>query len=130
MITEEQYKKAIEDRKKAEDIISQYHQESNERFDERYQEFEKGTKPFTDDELRYAAYNRCPCGHGLAYPKNCRLNHFWDCSAILKGIADTKVQHTGKLPFMFYSIKSEDQPSARGATTRGPVVPQVKKDIS
>lgn len=79
------------------------------------------------DRLVYAAYNRCPCGAGLAYDPlgedegsvfNGPLSNYWDCSAILLGNAKKDVQHTGKLPFAFYEIKSEQQPSANGATTR------------
>lgn len=79
------------------------------------------------ERLVYAAYSRCPCGAGLAYDP-CHedessvfrgpLFGCWDCSAILLGTADQNVKHTGKLPFAFYEIKSEDQPSVNGATTR------------
>lgn len=80
---------------------------------------------YTDDELRYAAYARCECGAGIAYPKgrDFRDVNCWDCSDILTGRAlekdpECKIVHTGPLPFAFYEIKSEDQPSVRGATTR------------
>lgn len=76
---------------------------------------------FTDDELVYSANQLCPCGHGLAYPKDCGPSHYWDCSAILKGIADKSVQHTGQLPFAFYYIKVE---SERNGTTRGVFKPR------
>lgn len=76
-------------------------------------------QPFTPDELRFAAYDRCPCGAGVAYPKNLvDMRGNWYCSAILMGKADVKVEHTRPLTFMMYDIKSEDQPSANGATTR------------
>jgi hypothetical protein len=75
-------------------------------------------KIYKETDLVYAAYNRCPCGAGLAYPVNIGMRGYWDCSAILTGKADAKVQHTAQLPFMFYEIKSEQQPSAGGATTR------------
>ncbi len=70
--------------------------------------------------LVYAATKRCPCGAGLAYAAG---DDAWDCSAILSGKAIPthvvgSVQHTAKLPFVFYEIKSENQPSANGATTR------------
>ena len=83
--------------------------------------------------LVYAAYARCPCGAGLAYDPAGEVGKMedspfhgpdsWDCSAILLGTAKAKgeegsVQHTGKLPFAFYEITSENQPSAGGATTR------------
>jgi hypothetical protein len=79
------------------------------------------------DRLVYAAHNRCPCGAGLAYDPTFEdqnsvfkgpLSGCWDCSAILLGTADKNVRHTDKLPFAFYEIKSEGQPSAAGATTR------------
>jgi hypothetical protein len=93
--------------------------------------------PFTDDKLIYAAHSRCDCGAGLAYPKDPTVRQIkewmadspflmwdhWDCSDILTGRAIPKGQegakvHSGKLPFTFYEIKSENQPSAHGATTR------------
>lgn len=73
---------------------------------------------FTPDELIFAAYTRCPCGAGMAYPKNIGVRGNWDCSAILLGEADINVQHEAPLPFAFYEIKSEQQPSANKATTR------------
>ncbi len=89
---------------------------------------------FTDKELRYSAYAKCNCGAGLAYPTSPSQEQinlwepdgvfamwsYWDCSDILTGRADkeAKTMHTGKLPFAFYEIKSENQPSADGATTR------------
>ena len=76
---------------------------------------------FNADELIFAAYNRCACGAGMAYPKGIGIHGHWDCSAILLGEADVRVQHTGQLPFVFYEIKSEEQPSANGSTTRKPL---------
>lgn len=72
------------------------------------------------DNLIYAASSRCACGAGLAYRKGM---DYWDCSAILTGTAvpsgePGSVQHIGKLPFVFYEVLSENQPSANGATTR------------
>ncbi len=86
----------------------------------------------TDQDLVYAAHSRCPCGAGLAYvpawydKPDSPAHRCWDCSAILLGTAVPKggdgwVQHTGKLPFVFYEIPSEKQPSARGATTRAKI---------
>lgn len=73
-------------------------------------------------KLTYSAHSRCPCGSGLAYGKMTKSNNpvegYWDCAAILDGTADKNVQHTARLPFTFYEIKSENQPSANGATTR------------
>lgn len=76
------------------------------------------------DRLVYAAYSRCPCGAGLAYDPAAEGEGVfkgpdsWDCSAIILGIADRGRQHTAKLPFAFYEVKAEKQPSANGATTR------------
>lgn len=77
-------------------------------------------------DLIYAAEARCPCGAGLAYEKDAGPygdKAVWDCSAILLDAAipsgqPGSVQHTGQLPFVFYDIKSEKQPSAGGVTTR------------
>ena len=78
---------------------------------------------FTVDELRFAATLRCPCGAGMAYPVGAMNMHgTWDCSAILMGTAAIEVEHSPALPFMFYEVKSEDQPSADGQTTRPAVV--------
>jgi hypothetical protein len=83
----------------------------------------EGKDAFELNDLVFAAYDKCPCGAGLAYPKNIGIRGFWDCSdlllnrAIPKGEEGSKT-HTAQLPFMFYEIKSENQPSAKGATTR------------
>lgn len=78
--------------------------------------------------MTFAATARCQCGAGLAYDDTCVVQPFrgpsyWDCSAILLGDAipmgqDGSVQHSDHYPFAFYEIKSENQPSAQGATTR------------
>lgn len=73
------------------------------------------------DGLVYAAHTRCPCGLGIAHRTDAQPygdTAYWDCSGILLGTADDTVKHTAKLPFVFYEIKSENQPSANGATTR------------
>lgn len=77
----------------------------------------------TESDLIYAAYSKCPYGAGLAYVRGIGINGYWDCSDILLGRAKTKeepghVQHTGRMPFIFWEVLSEDQPSAKGATTR------------
>lgn len=77
----------------------------------------------TDEQLAYAATSRCSCGAGIAHLKNCGPHGQWDCSAILTGRAIPAGQpgaekHTAEMPFTFYEIKSENQPSAGGATTR------------
>jgi|WetSurMetagenome_2_1015567.scaffolds.fasta_scaffold245115_2 hypothetical protein len=118
MITKEEYTAAIEQHKASEEVIQQYHRERLDAFAERM----KSNPIFTDDELIYSAMTLCPCGHGIAYPKDCGGNHYWDCSAILKGIADENIQHTGQLPFMMYDVKGE---SKVNGSTRGVFLPQV-----
>ena len=71
------------------------------------------------EELRFAAYSRCKCGAGMCYPIQIALQEgAWYCSAILLGKADKSVMHSPSLPFALYELKSEDQPSVKGATTR------------
>jgi hypothetical protein len=112
LITQEAYEAATAQKKAAEEIIITYHRQKQEAFERRLVE----NPVFTDDELHYSAVSLCPCGHGLAYPNDCGGHHYWDCSAILKGIADLSVEHTGKLPFAFYDVKGE---SEYHGTTRG-----------
>jgi hypothetical protein len=75
-----------------------------------------------ESRLTYAAFARCPCGAGMAYDpvgeSGKPFGGYWDCSAILLGVADKSVKHSAQLPFAFYEIKSDQQPSAGGATTR------------
>lgn len=69
--------------------------------------------------LVYSATVRCPCGSGLAYSEDADpFRGAWDCAEILLGTASTEVTHTARLPFVYYEIKSEAQPSASGASTR------------
>lgn len=77
-----------------------------------------GRGAFAITELRFAAYSRCSCEAGLAYPVCSGPRGAWHCSAILLGTASRDLSHTPELPFTFYEVKSEDQPSANGATTR------------
>jgi hypothetical protein len=79
--------------------------------------------PFGDGDLIYAARARCDCGAGMAYPKDIGIRGSWECADILTRRAIQKDQqgaktHSPALPFAFYEIKSENQPSANGATTR------------
>lgn len=122
MITEEQYQEARETNKESEKIINQYHKEKMQAVEKKIAD----GVPFTDEELRYSAYELCPCGHGLAYPKDCGINHYWDCSAILKGIARSDVEHCPQLPFSVTKIKSEEStlPGGKKMTTRGVYKPK------
>lgn len=76
------------------------------------------TAAFNASELRFAAFERCNCGAGMAYPVDIGIHGAWHCSAILRGNASRDAKHTSSMPFAFYEIKSEDTPSANGATTR------------
>jgi hypothetical protein len=119
MITKEQYEQAIKQKEDAEETINLYHKYEREEFEKRM----KDNPIFSDEELVYSADTLCPCGHGLAYPKDCGINHYWDCSAILKGIADVNVKHCGQYPFAFYNIHGESD--YRG-TTRGVFKPRIE----
>ncbi len=94
-------------------------------------EFKEPKEIYTDDELRYAAYARCDCGAGLAYPKGLSFHDCsaWDCSDILTGRAQPGTKHSDKYPFAFYEIRSEDQPSVKGATTR-PMAVEADSEVS
>lgn len=80
------------------------------------------------DRLFFSAGARCECGLGLAYDplglaggdkeSPLHLPNQWECSGILLGTADQAVTHTRPLSFSLYEVKSENQPSANGATTR------------
>jgi len=80
------------------------------------------------ERLIYSAYARCECGLGFAYDpagEACtnkdsplRTPSQWECSGILLKTAERDKLHTPPLPFAFYDVKSENQPSANGQTTR------------
>lgn len=73
---------------------------------------------FSEDELVYAAYARCECGLGMAYPKKIGMFGSWYCSGMLTHTLDHSKTHSSPLPFAMWEVKSEDQPSANGASTR------------
>ena len=80
---------------------------------------------YTNAQLHFAATARCKCGAGYAYPdfsiRDKKAPREWDCSAFLRGeiaLTDLEAGHSTALPFAFYSVKGETQPSAGGATTR------------
>jgi hypothetical protein len=117
MITEQQYKEAVAARDAADKIIHAYGKQSIDCFKARWERFDKHNEFFTDADLVYSAGARCDkCGAGMAYPKDCDPHHQWTCSNVLKGVGTDK-GHTA-LPFCFYEVKSEGQPSAHGETTR------------
>lgn len=80
--------------------------------------------PLEAKDLTYAATARCrACGAGLAYAEDRPTLPFmipsqWDCSAVLLGEVVDNVAAHDAYPFAFYEIKSEDQPSANGRSTR------------
>ena len=89
-------------------------------------------KVYRDHQLVYAATSRCPCGAGLAYPRGIGIRGSWDCSDILTGRAIPSgqtgaVMHTDRLPFTFWEVRSEQQPSANGATTRPRETPRARQ---
>jgi hypothetical protein len=84
--------------------------------------------------LVFAATARCACGAGMAYDPTSegvpgspfKGPSQWECSNILRfrelsaeeqAVAKAAT-HEAPLPFAFYEIKSERQPSQGGATTR------------
>lgn len=117
MITENQYRRALEQRESADLIINEYHAQKAKAFEERWERWKKGEAPFIDEELIYSAHDRCSCGAGLAYPKTCGPGHQWTCADVLTYRVKTNEHHL-ELPFAFYNIKEDFQPSACGATTR------------
>lgn len=83
-------------------------------------------KSYSEEELLYSATSKCHCGAGLAYPKDSsqpdersvfKSASDWWCSTLLKGIPWDGKKHD-VFSFAIYEIKSEDQPSANGQTTR------------
>lgn len=118
MITREQFDAAIQAKKDADEIINTYCRQQNDEGNERWSQYLKG-KGYTDEELVYASRTLCPCGYGLAYPKNCGDQRSWDCSAVLKLTHDKTVKHTDRLPFAFWSVHAEGETIGNKNTTRG-----------
>lgn len=102
--------------------IANRHMVSAQAVEERIKSINQGKfeSRFSDAELTYAAVARCECGAGYAYPKNSSIHGRWICSSILK--AEDKAlpptRHSAELPFAFYDVKSEGQPSADRKSTR------------
>ena len=78
-------------------------------------------KEHPEDALVFSAYSRCKCGGPLFYRNGSErgMHGSWSCWAKEKG---AEGEHA-ELPFAFYEVKCEDQPSANGATTRPPELP-------
>jgi hypothetical protein len=87
------------------------------------------------DRLIYAATERCHCGAGMAYDPAVEGREKvvpivgptrWECSDILRyralsperQAAAKAATHSEPLPFVCWEVKSENQPSANGASTR------------
>lgn len=82
------------------------------------------------ERLVFAADARCNCGAGMAYDPTgevtradstpFRAPSAWDCSRLLLNAPRDLGVPEGHdhLPFAFWQIKSEYQPSANGRTTR------------
>lgn len=115
---QEEISKLEEAIKPKRDRLNEIHRIEAEAVEERIKKAERGNGDFTLGELRFAATSRCTCGAGYAYPLNIGIHGSWYCSAILMGKAERGSTHQGAMPFAFYEVKSERQPSANGATTR------------
>lgn len=86
-------------------------------------------KKYTLEDLIFSSESRCKCGAGLAYPKDgsqpdessvFKIGSDWWCYIVLTGAPDPH-GFTDKhqiFPFSLYKVKSEDQPSACGLSTR------------
>lgn len=126
MNEEEQLRAQIEDLEKQlkpkKERLQQISAQRGKAVQQRIEAALKGRGDFKLDELRFAAYERCSCGAGFAYPVDIDIRlpnrACWDCSAILRGLAEHGSSHSNSMPFAFYEVKSENQPSANGATTR------------
>lgn len=118
----DQIKELDKKKKPLEEELRQIYLNEEKDVEARLNACEQNKGKFGLDELRFAAYTRCSCGAGMCYPKDIGMHGAWYCSDILLGRAIPSGQEGAKmhdkLPFMFYEIKSEDQPSANGATTR------------
>lgn len=106
----------------AEAITRRRNQEFLDKSEVVAQRVRTGHPAFSPSELVYAARVRCgKCHAGMAYPKDSGMHGAWVCSAVLlsgdRGIK-CSVAHDRARPFSMYEITSENQPSARGATTR------------
>ena len=118
-VSHAKYLRSVAKRDAAEKVIHEYQRQQAESFKVRWEAFGKGKRFFEKGDLIFAATQRCAaCGAGLAYPKGCGPDHQWTCSAVLMGTFDRAVDNHGAFPFSMYEIKSEEQPSAHGATTR------------
>jgi hypothetical protein len=122
MISKEEMEAARKQKEAADATITAYFKQEQESFDERWEKFSKGgpDSAFKAEELVFSAEARCRCKAGLAHPNKCGPRHQWTCSRVLLGQPD-EAGFEGKhesYSFMMYSIKSEGQPSAQGATMR------------
>lgn len=116
-VTEDEYKQSIKDEKAAQLVQRRWFHQNRIAYEARLAEFRNG-RFFTKDELCYSSDAKCSCGYGVAYPKMTNNMHDkWTCAAVLLGRHAPNTQHDA-FPFAFYEIKSEDQPSAYGRTTR------------
>ncbi len=74
------------------------------------------------DGLLFSATARCKCGAGLCYRERDRRADAWECAAgmaaLMRGDTACPFAEHQAFPFAFYEIKSENQPSACGQTTR------------
>ena len=119
-MTEDQLRAVVDTGKQAEQELSRRWTREAEAVEARVNRVLRGdaSAAFKPNDLRFAAYQRCACGAGMAYPIGCGTKGAWHCSAILRGAASRERVHSGPQSFQFCEIKGENQPSANGATTR------------
>lgn len=99
-------------------ILNEIFKIENEQVEIRINLAVMGNGDFSPNELIYAATATCNCGAGMAYPDKISIQGSWYCSKILRGLAEKGSTHSPSLPFALYEVKSEEQPSAKGKTTR------------
>lgn len=82
----------------------------------------KREHPLSEDDLVYAAYERCLCGAGLAYVRGTgkRASATWECSKMLlsPGMTFDSNAHTRPRPMQFHPIIAESERAAHGHSTR------------
>lgn len=98
----------------------------------------EGMKIYKPCDLTYAAYKRCRCGAGLAYPKTCKDPfYFWACGFVLtndikyRPVADqvgpfdagiiedaNHTKHDCAFSFVFHAIQPEILEGTEHVTTR------------
>lgn len=100
-------------------------------------------EPAYKDGLIFSSTSRCrKCGSGLCYPQDPKIQRnrdddlagtWWCMDAYFALLAKDKTfpyREHACFPFTFYEIKSEEQPSACGSTTRPAAGPHSKAEVT